>query len=137
MVNIRDVDTEINIYPIEKIKNEDMQDTAYDAWLKMYIELTTKGIKFNAEWGCYISDLKELHNKLTEIKNNGSPADYLFSPNENMVSLNFEKNDSETYCVEYTLHTDIRSDTYVRGISYIDIPTMESLIIGVKNLIDY
>ncbi|MEH2920423.1 hypothetical protein ACFFL1_07560 [Samsonia erythrinae] len=135
MVNIRDVDTEINIYPIEKI--EGMQDTAYDVWLKMYIELTTKGLKFNAEWGCHLFDLRELYENLIKMEKNPSPSSYSFAPEEKMISFDFRKNDIGSYYVRYTLYTDIRSDIYVNGISHIDIPTMENLIIGVKNLIDY
>lgn len=72
MVNIRDVDTEINIYPIEK--TEKMSNTAYDVWLEMHIEFMSKGIKFNAVWGGYIFDLQEPYENLIKMKKNHHQA---------------------------------------------------------------
>ncbi|PWC12839.1 hypothetical protein B4923_09975 [Brenneria roseae subsp. americana] len=137
MIHIQDNDTDFRIYPVEKIKNKGAEDTPYDSWLDMYVEIKSKGLDFNAKWGCFVCDLIELHTQLLKLKASGDESIYLFSPDEGMLKLIFGKNELGTYYVTFTIYTDIRSDVYVHGISGIDIPSMDNLINAVHELINY
>lgn len=137
MIHIQDNDTDFSICPIEKITNKGAENTYYDSWLDMYIEIKSKGLSFSAKWGCFVGGLIELHTQLLKLKTSDDESTYLFSPEEGMLKLIFGKNKFGTYYVMFTIYTDIRSDVYVHGISSIDIPSMDNLINGVQQLIDY
>ncbi|WP_181138213.1 hypothetical protein, partial [Escherichia coli] len=77
---------------LKKITNKGAENTYYDSWLDMYIEIKSKGLSFSAKWGCFVGGLIELHTRLLKLKTSDDESTYLFFPEEGMLKLIFGKN---------------------------------------------
>lgn len=137
MLKIINSDIELEIIPIEKVINTP-EPSFYHEWMNMYVEFKSKGITYQANWGCYSSELNELKQSLLALKNNTSHSEIKFSPNEGMITLFFHKHkNGSTYYLKYKFYTEVRSSTFIEGETTLGELNIDELLIGLNWLTQF